>query len=152
MTNCEASKQLIKEESDNRMVKAQEVHSSVGPPPERMAAEAELTNNSIKMGACHESVQEEQAALGRPLPMLCVWSQAEAEHYYKCRACVCGNFTEVDPTQEYWTARAEPSSLLFAIKLGRVKGWMMAEHDVKGASLNAKMPEGTIVAVSPPEQ
>jgi len=116
------------------------------------AAEAELTNNFTGMGAFHESTKEELAAHGRPLPMLCVWSQAEDDSYFKCRACVCGNFAEIDPTQQSWTAQAEPSSLLAAIKLGRKKKWMMSKHDVKGAFLNAKIPEGKIVIVSPPEQ
>ena len=65
---------------------------------------------------------------------------------------MCGNFAEVDPTQQSWTAQAEPSSLLSAIKLGRTKGWMMSKHDVKGAFLNAKIPEGKLVVVSPPGQ
>ena len=65
---------------------------------------------------------------------------------------MCGNFADVDPTQQSWTAQAEPSSLLSAIKLGRTKGWMMSKHDVKGAFLNAKIPEGKLVVVSPPGQ
>ena len=118
----------------------------------KAAAEAELNNNFTGMGAFHESTPQERAAHGRPLPMLCVWSQVPDSDYKKCRACVCGNFAEVDPTQQSWTAQAEPSSLLSAIKLGRTKGWTVSKHDVKGAFLNAKIPEGKIVIVSPPEQ
>ena len=108
--NREAMQQLIKEESGKRIVKAQEVRNSTGPELERWktAAEAELSNNFVQMGAFHESTPEELAMHGRPLPMLCVWSQAD--DYYKCRACVCGNFAEIDPTQQSWTAQAEPSS------------------------------------------
>ena len=152
LLNREAMQQLIIEEGGKRIVKPQEVRNSTGPTLERWkaAAEAELTNNFIGMGAVHESTREELAAHGRPLPMLCVWSQAE--DYNKCRACVCGNFAENDPTQQSWTAQAEPSSLLAGLKLGRTQGWTVSKHDVKGAFLNAKIPEGKIVIVSPPEQ
>ena len=134
--------------------KSQEVRSSMGPTLAKWKtpAEGELMNNFTKTGAFHESTPEEQTAFGRPLPMLCVWSQAEAEDYYKCGACVCSNFAEVDPTQQSWTAQAEPCSLLSATLLGRAKDWMMSKHDVKGVLLNAEIPEGEIVVVSPPEQ
>ena len=150
--NREAMQQLIREEGVKRIVKPQEVRNSTGPTLERWkaAAEAELTNNFVGMGAVHESTPEELAAHGRPLPMLCVWSQAE--DYNKCRACVCGNFADNDPTQQSWTAQAEPSSLLAGLKLGRAEGWTVSKHDVKGAFLNAKIPEGKIIIVSPPEQ
>ncbi|MDP7647743.1 MAG: hypothetical protein QGH82_06730, partial [Candidatus Woesearchaeota archaeon] len=140
--NREAMQQLIREEGVKRIVKPQEVRNSTGPTLERWkaAAEAELTNNFVGMGAVHESTPEELAAHGRPLPMLCVWSQAE--DYNKCRACVCGNFADSDPTQQSWTAQAEPSSLLAGLKLGRAEGWTVSKHDVKGAFLNAKIPEG----------
>ena len=82
--------------------------------------------------------------------MLCGWAQADADHY-KCRACVCGNFAEVDPTQQSWTAQAEPSSLLASLKLGRNRGWLASKHDVKGAFMHAKIPEGRTVIVCPPE-
>ena len=84
--------------------------------------------------------------------MLCVWSKTTDNAYYKCRACVCGNFAEVDPTQQSWTAQAEPSSLISALKVGVKEGWIVSKHDVKGAFLNAKMPEGRIVVVQPPDQ
>ena len=77
---------------------------------------------------------------------------AEAENYYKCRAGVCGNFAEVDPLQQSWTAQAEPSSLLSAIKMGRAKGWTMSKHDVKGVFLIANIPDGKLVVVMPPAQ
>ena len=76
----------------------------------------------------------------------------QQETYYKCRACVCGNFAEVDPTLQSWTAQAEPSSLIAALKLGRMRKWRVSKHDVKGAFLNAKIPEGKIVIVQPPAQ
>ena len=84
--------------------------------------------------------------------MLRVWSAEESRDYYKCRACVCGNFAKVDPTQQSWTAQAEPSSLFASLKLGRVNQWTISKHDVKGAFLNADIPKGRIVVVSPPAQ
>ena len=72
--------------------------------------------------------------------------------YMKCRACVCGNFADVDPTTRSWTAQAEPSSLLSALKFGRTKRWAISKHDVKGAFLNAKIPDGKLVIVTPPKQ
>ena len=149
---------MIKEESDKRIVKAEEVRASTGRTLDRwkVAAKAEMSNNFVKQGAFHVSTPEEVAEFkkmnGRALPMLCVWSQAEAEDYYKCRACVCGNFAEADPTQLHWTAQAEPSSLLASLKVGRTQGWTVSKHDVKGAFLNAKLPEGKLVVVTPPEQ
>ena len=82
--------------------------------------------------------------------MLCVWSMSD--DVAKCRACVCGNFSQVDPTEQSWTAQAEPSSLMASLKLGRKKNWTISKHDVKGAFLNAKVPEGKVIIVSPPPQ
>ena len=57
----------------------------------------------------------------------------------------------MDPTQQTWTAQAEPSSLNAGLKLGRKRGWTVSKHDVKGAFLNAKIPDGKVVIVQPPE-
>ena len=91
LLNREVIQQLVKEEAGKRIVKAAEVRTSTGETLNRwkLAAEAELGNNFTGMGAFHESTESELRAHGRPLPMLCVWSQVEAEDYYKCRACVC---------------------------------------------------------------
>lgn len=124
MIDKEATHQVIKEEGKTIVPLAQ-VRNSVGAELERwkLAAESELTKNFLDMGAFHESTPEEIRQHGRPLPMLCVWSKIESEDYAKCRACVCGNFADVDPTQQNWTAQAEPSSLLASWKIGRVE-WM----------------------------
>ena len=152
LINREALQQLTKDELGKRIVKAQEVKASTGAELERwkLAAEAELTNNFKGLGAYHESTPEELNLHGRPLPMLCVWSQ-EGD-LYKCRACVCGNFASVDPTQQSWTAQAKPSSMLAALKLGCSREWMISKHDVKGAFLNARIPGGKIGIVAPPVQ
>jgi hypothetical protein len=142
--------QKLHTESQKQLVSTQEVTACTGAELERwkLAAEAELTKNFLDMGAMHVSTPDERARHGKPLPMLCVWTRAD--DLYKCRACVCGNFAEVDPTQQSWTAQAEPSSLLAAVKMARVKNWLTSKHDVKGAFLNAEIPQGRIVIVSPP--
>jgi hypothetical protein len=53
--------------------------------------------------------------------------------------------------QQSWTAQAEPSSLIAATKLGCNRRWTVSKHDVKGVFLNAKLPEGRIVVVQPPQ-
>ena len=79
---------LVSEESGKRLVTTKEVTASTGAVQEqwKLAAESELTNNFLALGAFHDSTAEERAAHGRPLPMMCVWSQDK--DYMKCRACV----------------------------------------------------------------
>ena len=149
LLNKDALQKLVSEESTKKLVSTKEVAASTGAAQERwkLAAEAELTN-FLKLGAFHESTAQERAAHGRPLPMMCVWSQLD--DYFKCRACVCGNFEEVDPTQQSWTAQAEPSSLFAGLKLGRLRKWMISKHDMKGAFFSADIPTDKLVIVSPP--
>ena len=149
----DALQQVVKEQG-KVIVPTAQVRNSVGPDLERwkLAAEGELTKNFLNTSAFHKSTPEEIKQHGRPLPMLCVWSKQESEDYRKCRACVCGNFADVDPTQQSWTAQAEPSSLIASLKVGRVNKWQVSKHDVKGAFLNASLPVGRLVIVSPPEQ
>ena len=151
MVNREALHQLAKEETGKRIVKSPEVRNATGQKEQRwkLAAESELSSNFVAMGAMHVSTPEELAQHGQPLPMLCVWSQSEVDDYYKCRACICGNFADIDPTQQSWTAQAEPSSLMGALKLGANRSWTASKHDVKGAFLNAKIPAGKIIIVKP---
>ena len=115
----------------------------------RAAAEKEMNGNFEATGAFHVSTPEERARYGRPLPMLCVWSQNG--DVMKCRACICGNFAKLDPTQQSWTAQAEPSSLLCSLKLGVKNKWRVFKHGVKGAFLNASLPKGQLVVVQPPD-
>ena len=153
--NRDALVQLIKEETGEggkRIVKPAEVRTSTGAIQElwKTSAEVELTSNFQKCGAYHVSTAHEIASYGHPLPMLCVWS--ETPDVKKCRACICGNFAKVDPLQQSWTAQAEPSSLIASLKLGCQQGWTASKHDVKGAFLNASLPEGKLVVVRPPDQ
>ena len=144
-------------EPGKRITPTNQVTKSEGTEQEnwKLAAEVEIQSNFIDMHAVHESTDAERAAHGRPLPMLCVWTMTEnnkQETRFKCRACVCGNFAEADPTLQSWTAQAEPSSLLAALQLGRMHQWKVSKHDVKGVFLNAKIPDGKIVIVQPPAQ
>jgi hypothetical protein len=136
-------------EPEKKLITTQVVSASTGKSQEswRLAAEAEL-NNFLDMSAIHESTAEERAAHGRPLPMICVWT--EAGERFKCRACVCGNFATPDPEMKSWTAQAEPSSFLASLKLGCLRGWTRSKHDVKGAFLYAGIPKDRVVIVQPP--
>ena len=143
--------QRLGDEPHKKIYTTQEVNKCSGEQLQRwqLAAEAEYTKNFIGQSAFHISTEEEIRQHGRrPLPMLCVWSMSD--DVAKCRACVCGNFSQVDPTEQSWTAQAEPSSLMASLKLGRKKNWTISKHDVKGAFLNAKVPEGKVIIVSPP--
>ena len=154
LMNKEALQQMIKEESDKRIVKAQEVRQSSGAERERwkLAAESELINNFVNQAAFRKSTAAERKKFGTPLPMLCARSKDEALDYWKSRACVCGNFATADPTAQPWTAQAEPSSLVSALKFEGNEQWTVSKHDVKGAFLNANIPDGKLVVVSPPKQ
>ncbi|CAK0890890.1 unnamed protein product, partial [Prorocentrum cordatum] len=90
----EALQQLFAKGPEKRIVTAQEVSRCTAVEQEcwKLAAEAELATNFLKMGAFHESTPAERAARGKPPPMTCAWSQTE--DLYKCRACVCGNIAE----------------------------------------------------------
>ena len=83
--------------------------------------------------------------------MLNVWSRTADDHR-KCRSCIAGNFQQLDPTAQRWTAQAEPSSILAAAKLAAMRGWVISKLDVKGAFLNAPIPAEELILVQPPAQ
>jgi hypothetical protein len=148
----QALQQLLADEPGREIVKTSTVRDSTGVEQEKWktAAEAELSNNFMKMGAFHVSTPEELARHGRALPMLNVWSKSDG--LCKCRACICGNFAKLDPTLQSWTAQAEPSSLLAALKYSRIQKCLISKHDVKSAFMHATLPESTLVIVEPPKQ
>ena len=152
LVDKDAMQQAIKEEGKSIILPAT-VKNSVGPELERwkLAAEQELKTNFENSHVFHKSTPTEIKEHGNALPMQCVWYKQESEDYYKCRACVCDNVADVDPTQQSWTGQAEPSTLITSLKIGRVNHWMTSKHDVKGAFLNAKLPEGRLVVVQPPQ-
>ena len=83
--------------------------------------------------------------------MLNVWTRTDDDRR-KCRTVVAGNHQAKDPTEQTWTAQAEPSTILITTKLALMKGWSLSKHDVKGAFLEAPIPDGQIIVVQPPAQ
>ena len=74
----------------------------------------------------------------RALPMKVVWTQKPERK--KCRAVVCGNFEEKDPTEQVWTAQAETSSVLSGLHLSQFRHRAIGKLDVKGAFMHAALP------------
>ena len=97
------------------------------------------------------SPEEVRAYRQRPLPMLNVWSRTDTD-LRKCRSCIAGNFQALDPTAQRWTAQAEPGSIFVAAKVAAMRSWKVSKHDVKGAFLNAPLPEGELILIQPPSQ
>ena len=65
---------------------------------------------------------------------------------------VCGNFENVDPTQALWTAQAETSSLVAALRLSLLRKWKVGAIDVSGAFMYAPLPQHMLVVVKPPQE
>eukprot|EP00974_Lingulodinium_polyedra_P102390 9914648-Lingulodinium_polyedra.AAC.1 len=63
--------------------------------------------------------------------MLLVYAQ-KGDGRQKARAVVCGNLERHDPTQTVWTAQAETSSLVAALRLAALRGWDVGAVDVSG--------------------
>lgn len=149
LANKGALQQLIKEESDKCILKTEEVKSSVGPTLERWktAAEAELTNNFVKMGEFHESTPEEKKTFGRPLPMLCLVNSRGKELLQM--SCVC--FRELCRGGSYPTVLDSSGRTLVAVVCHQ-HGTTQRFDYVKGAFLNAKIPDGELLVVMPPDQ
>ena len=82
------------------------------------------------------------------LPMKVVWTQKPEKK--KCRAVVCGNFEEKDPTEQVWTAQAETSSVMSGLRLSQFRHWAVGKLDVKGAFMYAPLPGHMHVLVRPP--
>ena len=84
----------------------------------------------------------------KALPMKVVWTQKPEKK--KCRAVVCGNFEEKDPTEQVWTAQAETSSVMSGLRLSQSRHWSVGKLDVKGAFMYAPLPGHMHVLVRPP--
>ena len=84
----------------------------------------------------------------RALPMKVVWTQKPEKK--KCRAVVCGNFEERDPTEQVWTAQAETSSVMAGLRLAQLRHWSIGKLDVKGVFMYAPLPAHMHVLVRPP--
>ena len=111
-----------------------------------------ICKSSEHQEAVLEATVKEQRSYGkRPLPMLNVWSRT-ADGLRKCRSCIAGNLQHLDPAAQRWTAQAEPSSIFTAAKLAAVRGWKVSKLDVRGAFLNAPIPDDELILVQPPAQ
>ena len=98
-----------------------------------LAAQAEH-DSFITKEAVQEAAAAEIKVYGkRPLPMLNIWSRT-AEDHRKCRSWIAGNFQQLDPAAQRWTAQAEPGTIFMAAKLAALRGWRISEVDVKGAA------------------
>ena len=64
--------------------------------------------------------------------MKCVWT-IKPGGLHKCRAVVCGNFVEKDPTEQVYTAQAETSSVMTGLKLATMRAWEVHKLDIKSA-------------------
>ena len=136
------------------IVEENKVREATGATRERWvtAAEKEYVENFIRMNAYTETTPEELAEIGgqsKVLPMKCVWSIKEGD-LYKCRAVVCGNYADKDPSEEVYTAQAETASVMLGLKYAQMSGWETWKLDVKSAFLNAPLPEELLVVVRPP--
>ena len=136
------------------IVEESKVREATGATWERWvsAAESEHVDNFLRMNAFTETTPEELAEIGgqsKVLPMKCVWSIKPGD-LYKCRAVVCGNYADKDPSEEVYTAQAETASVMLGLKYGQVREWETWKLDVKSAFLNAPLPEELLVVVRPP--
>ena len=104
-----------------------------------LAAQAEHDSFFTKEAAQEATIQDIKDYGKRLLPMVNVWSRTSEDHR-KCRSCIAGNFQQIDPAAQCWTAQAEPSSIFAAAKIAAVRKWEVSKLDVKGAFLNAPIP------------
>ena len=145
-----------------KLVGPEATKSVVAPGEVRQATGKDLDAWILAGKAEHDSFLEAHAVVeataddiknhrSRPLPMLNVWSKV-SDGGRKCRSCIAGNFQKFDPAAQRWTAQAEPSSIFISAKMAALRGWEVSKLDVKGAFLNAPLPDGELILVEPPKQ
>ena len=149
----EALQQLAGPEAGKSVVEPGVVRQVVGKDLDGWILAAQVEHDSfLEKEAVVEATAEDLKAYGkRPLPMLNVWSRT-SEDVRKCRSCIAGNFQKFDPAAQRWTAQAEPGSIFAAAKMAAMRGWEVSKLDVKGAFLNAPLPDGELILVEPPKQ
>ena len=149
----EAMQQVAGPEPGKSIVPPDEVRRAVGPDLDAWIMAAQVEHDTfMDKEAVQAATAEEIKSYGKkPLPMLNVWSRTDQD-FRKCRSCIAGSFQQLDPAAQRWTAQAEPSSIFTAAKLSAMRGWMVSKLDVKGAFLNAPLPEGELILVQPPAQ
>ena len=118
----------------------------------RLSGEREVQESFYKMNAASVTTEDELRTIGGHayvLPMKTVWT-LKTEGRYKCRGVACGNFSPRDPCEAVWTAQAEPSSVLAALRLAQLRDWGVTQVDIKGAFMHASLPEGVLIVARPP--
>ena len=153
MEGLDFLQQVAGPEPGKHVVPPSEVRQAVGSDLEAWIIAGQAEHDTfITKEAVQVATEEEQKAYGkRPLPMLNVWSRTDTG-FRKCRSCIAGNFQELDPAAQRWTAQAEPSSIFAAAKLAALRKWLVSKLDVKGAFLNAPLPKDELILVQPPAQ
>ncbi len=149
--DLELLQQLAGPEPGNTIVPPQEIRKALGADLDAwvLAAQAEHDSFISKEAVITATPEDIRAYGNRPLPMINVWSKTPDDHR-KCRSCIAGNFQQFDATAQRWTAQAEPSSIFISAKMAAVRHWTISKLDVKGAFLNAPIPESQIILVNPP--
>ena len=152
-TDLEMLQQVAGPEPGKSIVPPEEIRRAVGRDLDAWILAAQAEHDSfVAKEAVQQATDREIKEYGkRPLPMLNVWSRTSEDHR-KCRSCIAGNLQQLDPAAQRWTAQAEPSSIFTAAKLAAVRKWTVSKLDVKGAFLNAPIPEGELILVQPPKQ
>ena len=140
-------------EPGSRIVTDAEVRAASGTEQKggQDAARKEYLESFMEMGAVATATPCDVARAGgahKALPMKVVWTQKPEKK--KCRAVVCGNFEEKDPTEQVWTAQAETSSVMAGLRLSQREHWAIGKLDVKGAFMYAPLPAHMHVLVRPP--
>ena len=141
------------QEPGSRIVSDAEVKAATGAELQgwQEAAKKEFLESFMEMGAVATASPRDIARAGgqsRALPMKVVWTQKPEKK--KCRAVVCGNFEEKDPTEQVWTAQAETSSVMAGLRLSQLQHRAIGKLDVKGAFMYAPLPPHMHVLVRPP--
>ena len=115
-----------------------------------MATEQEYVENFVQKNVSRVATEADKRQYGPPLPMKLVYTLKKGK-IHKVRAVVCGNFQHKYPTQQLWTAQAEPSSLIAGLRLGLLREWSVGTLDISGAFMYAPLPESVHVLVAPPK-
>ena len=77
-----------------------------------------------------------------------VWTTNPGD-VYNCRGVACGNFAQKQPREQVWTAQAETSSTLSALRLAQLRRWTVQTMDAKNAFMTAGLPPDQTVIVRP---
>ena len=141
-------------EPGSRIVSEAEIRAATGATRDawHAAAHKEYKESFMDMNAVARATPSDIARAGgrsKALPMKVVWTQKPEKK--KCRAVVCGNFEERDPTEQVWTAQAETSSVMAGLRLSQLQQWHVGKLDVKGAFMYAPLPDGMHILCRPPK-